>query len=64
MDWRKRAAQVLIYIVLEIGAMMGVPMRPSEIEEMTRRMNNAVVEETIKDEEPSGDPPSEDDETS
>jgi hypothetical protein len=36
---------------------MGVPMRPSEIEEMTRRMNNAVAEAVRPEEEPSGDPP-------
>lgn len=57
MRWRRWCAQVLIYAVLELGALLGVPMRPSEIEEMTRRMNNAVAELVRPEEDPSGDPP-------
>ena len=58
--WKRRAGQILIYATLEMGALMGVPMRPDDIEEMTRRMNNAVAEVARPDEDPSGDPPDDD----
>jgi hypothetical protein len=55
--WNRLFAKVLIYAVLEVGAMLGVPMRPDDIEKMTRQMNNAVTEAVRREEDPSGDPP-------
>lgn len=51
--------KVLMYSILQIGAMLGVPMRPEDIERMTRLWNDSVVSEAEeKEEDDSGDPPS------
>ena len=53
-------AKVAMYLILEIGALTGVPMRPDEIEKMTRVMNDSLVAECVRGErERSGDPPPE-----
>lgn len=52
---KRLLSKLLIYAMLEAGAIMGVPMRPDQIEEMTRLMNDAVIEEVVR--EDSGDPP-------
>lgn len=52
---RNRWASVLIYALLEFGALVGVPMRPHEIEEISRRLTNAVVQ--VAEKERDGDPP-------
>ena len=43
---RKRGgllAKIVLYAVIEMGAMMGVPVRPEEIEQLTRSINGTVV---------------------
>jgi hypothetical protein len=53
---KRRLATILTYLTLELGAMMGVPVRLDQIEEMTRLMNRVQVVQIVKD-EASGDPP-------
>ena len=59
MERRKSRLKTLaMYMILEFGALIGVPMRPDEIERMTRQLNNAVAlvaEERERDD--AGDPP-------
>lgn len=57
MQWKTNLAKILIYTVLEFGALLGVPIRPDDIEELARRMNNVVEEAARPEEDPSGDPP-------
>ena len=59
MGRRKRwFEKLLVYAVLEVGALMGVPIRPEDVEKMTRLWNDAVVEEAAwRDDDDSGDPP-------
>jgi len=49
-------ASVLAYLILELGALVGVPMRPDQIEEMTRMMNDAAVVRVVERDD-QGDPP-------
>jgi hypothetical protein len=53
---KRRLATILTYLTLELGAMLGVPVRLDQIEEMTRRLQRATVEQVAPDQE-SGDPP-------
>jgi hypothetical protein len=55
---KRRLATILTYLTLEIGAMMGVPIRPEQIEELTRALNGTQVVHVVREEE-SGDPPGE-----
>ncbi len=51
-------AKVLLYGVLEFGALLGIPIRPRDIEAMTRQMNDTLVAEVLKGErEGEGEPP-------
>ena len=43
MPQRRWLAKVLMFATLELGAMAGVPMRPDQIEELTRLMNKTRV---------------------
>lgn len=52
---KNRWASVLIYMMLDLGALMGVPMRPHEIEEIARRLTNAVT--LVAEHDQDGDPP-------
>jgi len=49
-------AKLLLYLTLELGALVGVPMRADEIEELTRLMNGTQVVRLVE-REPDGDPP-------
>lgn len=53
---KRRLATILTYLTLEVGALLGVPVRLDQIEEMTRRLQRAPVEQVAVDQE-SGDPP-------
>jgi hypothetical protein len=53
---KRRLATILTYLTLEMGALLGVPVRLDQIEEMTRLMNQVQVVLVVKDEE-NGDPP-------
>jgi len=49
-------AKTLLYLTLEFGALVGVPMRVDEIEELTRLMNNTQVVQLLERDD-DGDPP-------
>ena len=40
---RRRLATVLAYLTLELGALLGVPIRLDQIEEMSRLLNQTVA---------------------
>ena len=40
---RKRFRKVLLCLVLGLGSQLGVPMRPDEIEELMRNMNEPKI---------------------
>jgi hypothetical protein len=48
MSLRKRVAKILLFAVLEVGALVGVPMSPRQIEELLNLMNRTEIHETIK----------------
>ncbi len=41
-------AKVLLYLVLEVGALSGVAMRPDEIDALLRTMNGTQVVQVAK----------------
>lgn len=53
---KSRFKTISLYMILELGALLGVPMRPDDVERMTRQLNNAVVLVEEEDER-QGDPP-------
>jgi hypothetical protein len=55
MSLRHRLRTILLCLVLEMGALTGVPMRPEEIEELMHTMNQPKVVHTIPDESEKGD---------
>lgn len=53
---KSRFKTISLYMILELGALLGVPMRPDDVERMTRQLANAVV--LVEEEgERQGDPP-------
>lgn len=48
MPLRLRLAKLLLLSVLEIGAVMGVPMSPQKVEELMNMMNRIVVQRVVK----------------
>jgi hypothetical protein len=52
---QKRLRTILVCAVLEFGAMIGLPMRPDEIEALMRTMNQPKVTHTLPDETDNGD---------
>jgi len=51
-------AKILMFLVLETGALAGVPMRPDQIEELTRIMNRTAVVDVQRQDDGDDDPPS------
>ena len=55
---RNLLAKIFLYAMLEFGALVGVPIRPDEIETLTRLMNSTQVVQVVKKEnDGDGDPP-------
>jgi hypothetical protein len=53
---RRRFATVLAYLTLEFAALLGAPIRPEQIEEMTRLLNRTQVV-YVEEDDNGGDPP-------
>ncbi len=53
---RKRLCKLLVCLALAFGALTGAYMRPEEVEELMRTMNEPVVTTTIPDAEDKDDP--------
>lgn len=51
MSFRKTLARLLIFGVLEIGALAGVPMSPEQIEKLMNVMHRTKVVHVIKKDE-------------
>ncbi len=50
-----RLRTLLVCSMLEYAALMGSPMRPEEIEELMRQMNQPKLAHVLRDEDDSGD---------
>ena len=53
---RGTLAKLLTLCMLNLGALMGMPMRPEDIEALMRTMHGTTIEH-IQEEEDDGDPP-------
>jgi hypothetical protein len=53
----KRLRVLFVCAVLETGVLVGVPMRPEEIQGVMRLMNQAVVAHVLPSEDDEGDDP-------
>ena len=53
---KRRWTRRLLYLMLEVGALSGVPMRPEQVEELTRLLNGTAVV-AVSRREDGGDPP-------
>ncbi len=52
-----RLRTLLVCAMLEYAAMIGSPMRPEEIQELMRQMNQPTLAHTLREENDSGDDP-------
>ena len=52
---RSRLRTLFVCLMLEYAAMLGAPMRPEEIIELMRQMNQPKLAHILRDEDPSGD---------
>ena len=53
---RRKLATVLAYLTLELGALLGVPVRLDQIEEMGRLLSQTVATQ-VQRRDDGGDPP-------
>jgi uncharacterized protein (DUF697 family) len=49
-------ATVFTYLMLEVGTLFGAPLRPEQIQEITRLLNKTLVTE-VAQRDAEGDPP-------
>lgn len=52
-----RFRKILLLMALWIGSQMGLPMRPEELEELMRTMNEPKIVRKFAEEEEQGDDP-------
>ena len=52
MSLKKTLAKLLVFAVLELGALAGVPMSPEEIEKLMNVMHRTKIEIVVKKEDP------------
>jgi hypothetical protein len=57
MSLARRLRTVACCAILEIGTLIGVPMRPEQIQDLMRAMNAAKIAQTNPEESNSGDGP-------
>jgi len=50
-------AKVLVFMVMEVGALCGVPMTPKQIEELMQTLNKTHHEQVLKNENDDGKDP-------
>jgi hypothetical protein len=55
MSMRRRLRTLLVCVMLQFGALLGMPMRPGEIQELMHSMNQPKVVHTLPDENETGD---------
>jgi hypothetical protein len=54
MSLKKTLAGVLVFSVLQIGALAGVPMDPEAIEKLMNVMHRTKLEQVVKKDDPPG----------
>jgi hypothetical protein len=52
---KKRLRTLLACAALEMGVLMGVPMRPEQIRELMHQMNQPTIAHVLPSEEEAGD---------
>jgi hypothetical protein len=52
---RQRLRVLVACAALEVGVLMGVPMRPDEIQSLMQQMNQPVLAHVLPSEDESGD---------
>ena len=52
MSIRKTLARLLVFAVLQFGALVGVPMDPEKIEQLMNVMHRTRIEHVIKKDDP------------
>lgn len=52
MSFRKTLAKLLVFAVLELGAVAGVPMDPQKIEKLMNVLHRTKVEYVVKKDDP------------
>jgi hypothetical protein len=57
MSWKKRVRVLFACLMLEASVLIGVPMRPDEIEELMHQMNQPKLAHVLKQEDEDADPP-------
>ena len=55
MSLKKRLRTLLACAALEMGVLMGVPMRPEQIRELMHQMNQPTLAHVLPSEEDAGD---------
>jgi hypothetical protein len=55
MSLKKKLRSVLMYAMLGAAAIMGMPMRPEQIEELMSRLSRPKIVVVIPDDRPRGD---------
>jgi len=55
MSLQNRLRSVMVCLVLEFGALIGMPMRPEEIKELMQTLNQPKVAHTTPADEDKGD---------
>ena len=53
---KRRLAVLFTYLMLEVGSLLGAPIRPDEIETITRLFNETQVTQ-VAERDAGGDPP-------
>lgn len=54
MSLKKSLGRILLFLVLEAGALLGVPMGPRQIEELMQTLNRTHHEQVIRSEKDDG----------
>ena len=57
MSLKQRLRTVLCCVVLEMGTLAGIPMRPEQIQELMQSLNQPKVARTDPEEQADGDAP-------
>ena len=55
MSLRQRLRVLVACAALEVGVLMGVPMRPDQIQSLMQQMNQPVLAHVLPSEDESGD---------
>lgn len=51
----QRLRTIFVCAVLECGVLLGVPMRPDELEKLLRQFNQPTVAQTLRNDEDEGE---------